>query len=269
MFAKVTYDDIVADILNAGIVTSPRGEKTYELLNASVQFMPGTMIDRKGMNENLGWLEALMMLSGTFNIEHIKKVAPRANHALYEYQSDYGPRVASQIEDVVNVLKVDEASRRAILYLNDRNQTRHDIACTTSIQFLIRNNTLYTTVNMRSWDVVYGMPMDIMIFSMMSHFVGALLGATPSRMRVNATSFHLYEKTRRLAFADPNAIRWALYNPEQFVGSPPFSLMRSIGNKIPDFIENDKLPFPLEWIENDERPFEFSYGINETAEGRG
>lgn len=271
MFAKVSYDDIVSDIMNAGIVTSPRGEKTYELLNAVVQFEPGTMIERKGMNENLGWLEALMMVSGTFDIECIKEVAPRANHSLYEYQSDYGPRIHGQVSRVIDELREDKDSRRAIIYLNNRHEQAFDLACTTSLHFLIRNGLLYTTVNMRSWDVVYGMPMDIMMFSMMAYFVATLLGVGVGRITVNAASFHLYEKTRKLASSDNNQLRlrWTPYNVERFRDQDPIVVMSEIAAGIPNFIRYNTLPLPLLWIEHDEKPFEFSYGVNVTVEGRG
>lgn len=194
-----SYDGLVNFVKTNGILSAPRGQATREILNGVVTFPAGRFINRYNLNRKLAILESLMLLGGIFDKELIAKVAPHAQLKLYEYQSDYGPRIVDQLPKVVSLLKEDPESRRAVLYFNDRCTPDYDRACTTSIQFMIRKGQLLSTVTMRSWDLVYGLPMDIVMFGMLAKFVAKLLDIQAGHIVCNAASIHLYEATGHLA----------------------------------------------------------------------
>ena len=63
--------------------------------------------------------------------------------------------------------KRDPDSRQAIIQIPImRARGTKDTPCTSSIQFFIRDNKLFTTVYMRSTDIVLGFPIDIFQFTM-------------------------------------------------------------------------------------------------------
>jgi thymidylate synthase len=78
----------------------------------------------------------------------------------------------SQLDNVLDELTKDPDSRRAVMHINepsdlDKATTRgsKDVPCTISIQLLIRNRRLHMVVNMRSNDVVWGLPYDVFSFT--------------------------------------------------------------------------------------------------------
>jgi thymidylate synthase len=78
----------------------------------------------------------------------------------------------SQFTNVLEELKRDPDSRRAIMHINeppdlDRAVCRgsKDVPCTLSIQLLIRDRKLHMLVQMRSNDVVWGLPYDVFSFT--------------------------------------------------------------------------------------------------------
>jgi len=193
-----SYTDLVDYIIQNGTKRSPRGITTYEIRGCSLSFESGLLIQRKNINHRLALLESAMLLGGFFDIELIKKVAPRANHSLYEKQSDYGTRLAPQYERVLKFLEDDRDTRRAVLFFNNRNQDASDIACTTSMQFFIEKSRLSAIVNVRSWDAVFGLPMDIVMYSSVLQFFSELLGKYDGRIVANVGSLHVYESTKHL-----------------------------------------------------------------------
>jgi thymidylate synthase len=78
----------------------------------------------------------------------------------------------SQLDLVLEELKVDPDSRRAVMHINQPTDLGRavaagskDIPCTMSVQLLIRNRKLHMHVLMRSNDVVWGMPYDVFSFT--------------------------------------------------------------------------------------------------------
>ena len=101
----------------------------------------------------------------------------------------------NQIEEVINLLKKDKLSRRAVLNISDPSIDRintKDMQCTIALQFLIRNNKLNTTVYMRSNDVCYGLPYDYIYFMSIALYIAKQLNIEVGTYTHNATSLHIY-----------------------------------------------------------------------------
>ena len=79
------------------------------------------------------------------------------------------------------------------------NLSAKDVACTTSIQFLLRSNQLHAIVTMRSNDAIWGLPYDVFLFSMLQELFAAQIGVQLGNYYHFAASLHLYKKHMSLA----------------------------------------------------------------------
>lgn len=110
----------------------------------------------------------------------------------YIIEKKYG---FDQLQQVIELLKKDPNTRRAVLNISDPSINRietHDMQCTIAIQFLIRNNKLETTVYMRSNDVYFGLPYDYIYFMTLATYIAKKLNVEVGRYTHHATSMHMY-----------------------------------------------------------------------------
>jgi thymidylate synthase len=152
--------------------------------------------------------EAFWILSGD---DTVAGIAPW-NQAISKFSDNgveffgaYGPKIAGQLDYVVNTLVNDPDSRQAGLTIWRENppQTR-DVPCTIAVFFSIRGGKLHASVFMRSSDAWLGLPYDVFNFSMLSHLVCCRLnhalnltpteGVTPGDLHLMMASSHLYAR---------------------------------------------------------------------------
>lgn len=172
-------------------VTSPRGLKTNEIINASYKIPMPAFIDLSTRKVNCGFMfaEAAMLVSGSNRLDDVKKYM----NAYAQFSDDgllmrgsYGPPFVDQIGYVVDCLLANKESRQAVItFWRQRPGLSLDIPCTVSAQFLIRENKLHSIFNMRSQDIVKGFTFDAFSFSMMSRAV-QLMYSERSRATQNA-----------------------------------------------------------------------------------
>lgn len=101
----------------------------------------------------------------------------------------------NQVEQIIELLKKDPTSRRAVLNISDPSINRittKDMQCTIGLQFLIRNGQLEETVYMRSNDVYFGLPYDYFFFVSVGQYIAEQLGLKLGRYTHYATSMHMY-----------------------------------------------------------------------------
>lgn len=101
----------------------------------------------------------------------------------------------NQVEQIIELLKKDPTSRRAILNISDPTLNKietKDLQCTVGIQFLIRDNELQETVYMRSNDVYFGLPYDYIFFMTLGEYIANQLGLKLGKYIHHATSMHMY-----------------------------------------------------------------------------
>ena len=103
----------------------------------------------------------------------------------------------NQLEEVIEELKRNKNSRRAVLNISDpaidRIHTK-DMQCTIAVQFTIRDNKLNTTVYMRSNDVYFGLPYDYIFFVSLGMYAASKLEIKLGTYTHVATSMHMYKK---------------------------------------------------------------------------
>ena len=115
-----------------------------------------------------------------------------------QYSTQYGPKMKEQLPRVVELLKADPASRRAVIHIlipEDKQiwdvSTRHEYPCCSQLQLFIRDNRLNLMANFRSNNMFKTVCYDVYLltswlFSIWDeHFRGYELG---SYIQQNASS---------------------------------------------------------------------------------
>lgn len=143
--------------------------------------------------------------TGRNDVEFIGEVAKmwyqisddgKTNNSAYGYivHKKYG---RDQLLEILEILKNDPASRRAVLNISDpllHKEETKDLQCTVALQFLIRDNKLNMTVFMRSNDLYFGLPYDSIYFMTIQDWLAKQLNIKVGSYTHHATSMHIYKR---------------------------------------------------------------------------
>lgn len=198
--------ELYQTLLNA-TTTSPRGIATRELLNLSLEFGYGQeRIFHPLFNDNEAYLQKELewYARGDFKdlsiLEHAKIWKGHVMDGnLYSNYGGWlwGHGIARQgLLYAVNMARADRSTRRAVAYIgaNDLvHPSNRDVPCTMCLQFIIRNDQLYTRVCMRSQDAYLGLRNDLVAFWFFARLFAKLTESRPYMLRLDVGSFHLYE----------------------------------------------------------------------------
>ena len=144
------YKEVCKNLLENGEVVSPRHMPTTEIKGVIIKILnPRTRILNKNVRKiSLPFAigEWLWCMSGRKDLEMIQYYAPSYN----KYSDNgiilngaYGPRIKRNLEKIINLLKSDCDTRRAVIPIYDKADVglkSNDIPCTLTLQFMIRNN---------------------------------------------------------------------------------------------------------------------------------
>lgn len=115
----------------------------------------------------------------------------------------------NQIDKIIELLAKDPDSRRAVVNFNVPNinviETKDEI-CTIALQFYIRDNKLNCTGIMRSNDVWYGLPYDVVFFTEIQKYIAHRLNIEYGSYIHNVISLHCYERNYNDMFKIFNTI---------------------------------------------------------------
>jgi thymidylate synthase len=216
---------IYKDLLRQGKEVCPRGLKILEIENYNYCLPPYTRFiafEARKLNVDYIKKEFLWYLAGnkfdTTITNHAKMWKGLVNKD-GSINSNYGSYIWGEIKQFDNVVKIltdDKDSRRAsIVILNQSHllSDTHDVPCTYSINFRIRENKLNMTVRMRSQDAIYGMGNDVPCFSfiheMMYHMLHEVYHDLGYGLYYHSCdSFHIYEKHFKMLKSIVNQGEW-------------------------------------------------------------
>jgi thymidylate synthase len=215
------YDSAIYELLNnPEFVTSPRGQKIHEILNAQIVVNNPTcsqIINAPSRETSKKYLagELLWYFSSRCDLEFIKKYSKfweKISDDGITCNSAYGNLIFNnqiyentkytQWQWCLNSLRLDKDSRQAIMFVSrphyqyDGNK---DFICTLNYLFAIRDNKLYMTVNRRSQDIWLGLTYDFCWESiLLQHVRLYLLDVYPELeigpITISCNSLHLYER---------------------------------------------------------------------------
>lgn len=194
------YNNLVEEAIS-GRMVAPRDLTTFEVIGpVMLKTCSNLTVNSKGLNPKLGVVEGLMLVSGEYDGYVIDKATLPADIKLVKTNSDYGKRIKDQMPSVIQLLRDDRWTRRAIAYLPQDHAL--DTPPTTAIHWMIRNDTLETIVNVRSWDLAETTPLDILSHGILTQVVAKCLNVLPGYMYFTASSVHVYPDTMKLAVAE-------------------------------------------------------------------
>jgi thymidylate synthase len=104
----------------------------------------------------------------------------------------------SQWDVAQSLIKRDRFSRRAVLLMSQplsvEDIEAKDVACSSSLQFLVRDGRLDALLHMRSNDAYWGLPYDVFFFTMLQELFATELGLELGVYHHSVGSLHLYSR---------------------------------------------------------------------------
>jgi len=107
----------------------------------------------------------------------------------------------SQLQAIAWLLKRKPESRQAVMTMWNAGDLVHailgdknDLPCTTSLNFIIRENRLYLTATMRSNDIWLGFPYDVWCFTNLQMLLASVLDLELGWYQHQAMSLHVYDR---------------------------------------------------------------------------
>lgn len=204
--------DIYPELLKAAPVNASRGANA-EIVGALIEIKkPRARLSR---TETRGKLfssvgELFWYLSKNNQLDFIERYVSRYREESEDGKTvygGYGPRLfaqrgVNQFANVQTLLRERPTSRRAVMQIfsaEDIAAEHREIPCTTTLQFMIRNDNLDMITTMRSNDAYWGLPHDVFCFTMLQEIMARSLGIELGSYRHFVSSLHLYDEHRVLA----------------------------------------------------------------------
>ena len=209
---------LIGALLSEGAEVRPRGIRTLELTSVAVRIEHPRK--RCITNPARHWSLALAIgefcwhASASDDVDFVAYYAPAWRRFSPDEKtvrgSCYGKKIfdsmagESQWEKLLSLLRSDPDSRRAVLNFHGSNEldaSSPDVACASTLQFLIRDGAVHAVTYMRSNDVIWGMPYDIFLFTMLQELLSRELGLRLGSYHHMVASLHLYTRHLGLAHA--------------------------------------------------------------------
>ncbi len=230
-----------------------RGFKTLEIFPVVIRLTDihnrCTTLLKRNWNLVFAIGELSWHMNGSNNLSDISYYSKNWNaisdDRMHISDSCYGTKIFKQSknwDNVIKELKNDINSRRAVINLYSSDNTLgeivKDVACTISIQFIVRKGKLDQIVTMRSNDVFWGLPNDIFFFTMIQEYLANLIEVDVGEYYHQVASMHIY--------------KWHFDRLEEIISNPTylnFSMPRMVDvDKIENFLkaeEGIRQNFPL------------------------
>jgi thymidylate synthase len=193
-------------------VNAPRGNASRERLSVAFRVVDCTqrvvLHERRRTNLAFNLAEALWYLSNRSDLATVAYYAP----SIVQYSSDgarlsgsaYGPRIfdyrgerLDQWRSVINTIKADGDTKRAVIQIFDPRELvvkdNIDVACTLSLQFLVRGRALQAVSFMRANDAYRGVVSDVFSFTFLQEVLARELGLVSGSYDHHVGSYHLYD----------------------------------------------------------------------------
>lgn len=200
-------DDIYREICHRLLEKSTPIAGTHELNNLSFTLtnIDNNIVNIRNISKSYLFGELLWYMTAREDIEFIQKFSGfwgRISDDGVTSNSAYGHILFkrhgfNQVEKIIELLKTDKNSRRAVLNLNVPNpnviETKDEI-CTIALQMYIRDNKLHCTGIMRSNDIYLGTPYDVAFFTELQKYIAHRVGVEYGTYTHFVVSIHVYDR---------------------------------------------------------------------------
>lgn len=149
--------------------------------------------------------ELIWYFSGDNSVDFIGKHAKMWNSLSDDgktVNSAYGYRIMkmfgfNQLEFVIDKLKKNPYDRQAVIHIKDAsNKPTKDTPCTCLLQFTNFNGKLNCHTYMRSNDIWFGTPYDVVFFTILQQIVSIETGIPLGKYYHTIGDLHIYDKNR-------------------------------------------------------------------------
>ena len=202
-----SWKELIADCKMFGTSIESRIGKTLELTNFVSTFRDPTYryINPFGRNFNLpfalaDFVDVMAGLNPGYSIYFNSKMKQFMNND-GRYPGSYAQRMVNsqtynQFKRVFEELSNNPLSRRGVIVMNNpvfEDYSSNDVACTLSLQYLIRDGKLCSITTMRSEDLFLGYCYDTFQFQLIQECMAACLSFPLGFYSHNIGSLHLYQ----------------------------------------------------------------------------
>lgn len=190
---------LLNELNHSGKIVCPRGQETKEIMNVTLSVRDGLnnilLSNVRDLNYRFMIAEWLWIYAGFEDVETLAQY----NSVMRNFSDDgqilsgaYGPRLLAQWDYILgNLVRPDSRQAVATIWTPSPKDSK-DIPCTISAQWLVREDKIHATVNMRSSDIWLGLPYDFFNFSQLTNGLAAYLGIEVGGVTFNLGSSHLY-----------------------------------------------------------------------------
>ena len=210
-------DDIYRDICYELLKNGKTVNNTREINNLSFTLtdINNNIVNIRNISKSYLFGELLWYMTAREDIDFIQKFSGfwgRISDDGVTSNSAYGHILFKrhgfdQVAKIIELLKTDKNSRRAVLNLNMPNpnviETKDEI-CTIALQMYIRDNKLYCTGIMRSNDIWLGTPYDVAFFTELQKYIAHRVGVEYGTYTHFVVSIHAYDRN----FEDINEVTY-------------------------------------------------------------
>lgn len=246
----IIYRDICQKLITLG--SEVRGTKELNNFSFTLTDLDNNVINIRNISKSYICGELLWYALGRKDVAFINKFAGlwgRISDDGETSYSAYGDIVFNrhgfnQVDKIIQLLCDDPDSRRAVINFNVPNvnviQTKDEI-CTIALQFLIRDGKLHCYGMMRSNDVWYGLPYDVIFFTELTKYIAHRLGIPYGTYTHTVVSLHVYERN----YADVAAAYNATAKTRITVDFEKMMLYRYVLEHIVETSESPKIDLPI------------------------
>jgi len=200
------YHQLVDYVLERGRKQSSRNGDTLEVNDMIIELANPTKalpvgIGRANYSNALAALEGLQLVAGTTYDDLMVKVAPSTGQFREDdgmFHGGYGRRIGEQMNIITERLAKDHDTRQAVVTIwnpkFDSVGGKKDHPCTCLFNWRIRDGKLLMSTFMRSQDVHWGWPYDVVMFCTLQLTMAKYLGVECGPYTHHAASFHIYTK---------------------------------------------------------------------------
>lgn len=200
--AHNAYPALLQYVLQNGKQVLSRGGDTVEVEDLTVCFTNSVKTEtprRRASAPLIGYMEGAQ-LAGAFEVNDLMREAWPKYFEFSDGYGNYGDRASinAQLEYAFTQLREDPQTRRAIVTLwnpeRDVPASHMDHPCTVGIMFRVRNGALNMTVTMRSQDMWFGHPYDVIQFSLLQQTFATALDLQCGTYTHHMASCHIYTR---------------------------------------------------------------------------
>lgn len=179
---------------------------TLELNNVKFKIddIKSNVVGIRNISKSYLFAELIWYFCGRNDVKFISKFASLWSKITDDGQTNnsaYGDIIFNrygfdQVNTIIRLLQADPTSRRAVINFNVPNKnviTTKDEICTICLQFLIRDNKLHCTAMMRSNDIWFGLPYDIVFFTELQKYIAHRVGVEYGTYTHFTSSLHVYD----------------------------------------------------------------------------